>query len=118
LTKGQKTKLNKLVREFIILRDQCCLKCGKSDRLHASHIYPKGLYPKMQFDVENVKVLCHKHHLYWWHRHPIEADEWIKKTLDKGRLRRLKKKANTINKTPLDYAQLSEELKKKIDELR
>ena len=118
MTKGQKTKLNKLVREFIILRDQCCLKCGKSDRLHASHIYPRGKYPKMQFDPDNVKALCLGCHLYWWHKHPIDAREWAEKTLGRGRLGRLKKKANTINKTPLDYSQISEELKKKIDELR
>ena len=86
MTKAQKTKLNKLVREFVVLRDKVCLRCGKSDRLHASHIYPKGKFRKMQFNVDNVKALCLGCHLYWWHKHPIEAKEWAEKTLGKASL--------------------------------
>ena len=117
MTKAQKTKLNKLVREYVVLRDKVCLRCGKTDRLHASHIYPKGKYRKMQFNVENVKALCIGCHLYWWHKHPIEAKEWAEKTLGKGRLRQLKKHANTINKTPWDYEDIKHKLEKKIGEL-
>ena len=117
MTKAQKNKLNKLVREYVILRDKVCLRCGKSDRLHASHIYPKGKFRKMQFDVENVKALCVGCHLYWWHKHPIEAKEWAESTLGKARLKRLKKQANTINKNKLDFKELETELKNKIGEI-
>ena len=117
MTKAQKTKLNKLVREYVVLRDKVCLRCGKADRLHASHIYPKGKYRKMQFNVENVKALCIGCHLYWWHKHPIEAKEWAEKTLGRARLNRLKKQANTINKTPWDFKEIESELKNKIGEL-
>ena len=117
MTKAQKNKLNKLVREYVILRDKVCLRCGKSDRLHASHIYPKGKFRKMQFDVENVKALCVGCHLYWWHKHPIEAKEWAEVTLGKARLKRLKKQANTINKNKLDFKELEPELKNKIGEI-
>jgi len=117
MTKAQKTKLNKLVREYVVLRDKVCLRCGKSDRLHASHIYPKGKFRKMQFNVDNVKALCLGCHLYWWHKHPIEAKEWAEKTLGKVRLNRLKKEANTINKNKLDFKQLESELKNKIGEI-
>ena len=117
MTKAQKTKLNKLVREYVVLRDKVCLRCGKSDRLHASHIYPKGKFRKMQFNVDNVKALCLGCHLYWWHKHPIEAKEWAEKTLGKARLNRLKKQANTINKNKLDFKQLESELKNKIGEI-
>ncbi len=117
MTKAQKTKLNKLVREYVVLRDKVCLRCGKSDRLHASHIYPRGKFRKMQFNVDNVKALCLGCHLYWWHKHPIEAKEWAEKTLGKARLNRLKKEANTINKNKLDFKQLESELKSKIGEL-
>lgn len=71
----------------------------------------------MQFNVENVKALCLGCHLYWWHKHPIEAKEWAEKTLGKVRLNRLKKEANTINKNKLDFKQLESELKNKIGEL-
>ncbi|MAK51016.1 MAG: hypothetical protein CMG85_17515 [Marinobacter sp.] len=117
MTKAQKTKLNKLVREYVVLRDKVCLRCGKSDRLHASHIYPKGKFRKMQFNVDNVKALCLGCHLYWWHKHPIEAKEWAEKTLGKARLNRLKKEANSINKNKLDFKELETELKNKIGEI-
>lgn len=117
MTKAQKTKLNKLVREYVVLRDKVCLRCGKPDRLHASHIYPKGKFRKMQFNVDNVKALCLGCHLYWWHKHPIEAKEWAEKTLGKARLNKLKKQANSINKTPWNFKEIEKELKKKIGEL-
>ena len=117
MNKSQRNTLNKLVREFVILRDKRCLRCGKTNNLHASHIYPKGKYRKMQFDVNNVKALCLGCHLYWWHKSPIEAKEWAEKTLGKKRLNKLKKQANTVNKNKLDYKQLKSELETKIGEL-
>tara|TARA_Y100001937_G_scaffold103413_1_gene142576 strand:+ start:180 stop:542 length:363 start_codon:yes stop_codon:yes gene_type:complete len=114
MTKQQKTKLNKLVREYVILRDKRCLRCGKTNNLHASHIYPKGKYRKMQFDTDNVKALCLGCHLYWWHKSPIEAKEWAEKALGEERLDRLKKQANTINKNKLDFKLLKDELETKI----
>ena len=71
----------------------------------------------MQFDVENVKALCVGCHLYWWHKHPIEAKEWAVKALGRARLNKLKKQANTINKTPLDFKEIESELKNKIGKL-
>lgn len=117
MTKAQKTKLNKLVREYVVLRDKVCLRCGKPDRLHASHIYPKGKYRKMQFNTDNVKALCVGCHLYWWHKHPIEAREWAEEALGIDRLDKLKKQANTVNKTPWDFKEIEGELKNKIEEL-
>jgi|TARA_R110002110_G_scaffold1500_1_gene6561 5-methylcytosine-specific restriction endonuclease McrA len=116
MKKSEKKKLHSLVREFVMLRDKRCLKCGKSDRLHASHIYPRGKYPKMQFNLENVKALCVGCHLYWWHKHPIEAREWAEKTLGKALLSRLKKRANTINKEPWNYKDIKHEIEQKIME--
>ena len=118
MTKAQKNKLNKLGREYIILRDKVCLRCGKSGNLHASHIYPKGKYRKMQFNVENVKALCLACHLYWWHKSPIEAKDWAEKVLGKNRLNKLKKEANSINKNKLDFKKLKSELETKIGEFK
>lgn len=117
MTKAQKTKLHKLVREYVILRDKMCLRCGKDQNLHASHIYPRGKYPKMQFNTDNVKALCLGCHLYWWHKHPIEAKEWAEKVLGVDRLDKLKKQANTINKTPWSFKEIQSELKDKIGEI-
>ena len=114
MTKAQKTKLNKLVRDYVLLRDKVCLRGGKSNNLHASHIYPKGKFRKMEFDTDNVKALCLGCHLYWWHKHPIEAKDWAEKTLGKERLDRLKKKANSVNKNKLDFNLLRDELEIKI----
>ena len=116
MKKAEKKKLHLLVRQYVILRDKCCLRCGKSDRLHASHIYPRGKYPKMQFNLENVKVLCVGCHLYWWHKHPIEAREWAEKTLGEPLLNRLKKQANTINKELWNYKDIKLGIEKKIME--
>ena len=112
--KSEKKKLHSLVRQYVIQRDKCCLKCGKSDRLHASHIYPRGKYPKMQFNLENVKALCIGCHLYWWHKHPIDAREWAEKTLGKALLMRLKKQANRINKEPWNYKDIKHEIEKEL----
>ena len=118
MKKAERNKLHKLVREYVMLRDKVCLKCGKSGNLHASHIYPRGKYPKMQFKVENVKALCLGCHLYWWHKHPIDAAKWLNNTLDKARLKRLKILSNTINKELWDFKEIENKLKKKIEELK
>lgn len=117
MKKAERNKLHKLVREYVILRDKCCLRCGKTHILHASHIYPRGKYRKMQYDTDNVKVLCLGCHLYWWHKHPIEASEWLETAIDKNRLNRLKKKANTINKEPMIYADMKKDLENKIKQI-
>jgi ATP-dependent RNA circularization protein (DNA/RNA ligase family) len=70
----------------------------------------------MQFNLENVKVLCVGCHLYWWHKHPIDAREWAEKTLGKALLTRLKKQANTINKELWVYKDIKLSIEKKIME--
>jgi hypothetical protein len=72
----------------------------------------------MQFDVENVKALCLGCHIYWWHKHPLEAGKWIETAIDKDRLARLKKKANTINKEPVVYKDMKQDLENKIKEFK
>ena len=69
----------------------------------------------MQFDPNNVKTLCLGCHLYWWHKHPIEAKEWAEKTLGKARLNKLKKQANTINKTLWDYKAIKQQLEQELE---
>ena len=117
MKKIHKNKLHKLVREYVLLRDKVCLRCKKGGVLHASHIYPRGKYPRMQFLTENVKLLCTGCHLYWWHKHPIEAMEWAIKELGRKRLNKLKKISNTIKYVNYNYVDIKHELQMKIMEI-
>lgn len=76
-----KDRLWELVKEYVFLRDkdtcQRCLKnVAKWDR-HPSHVFGKGAYPRLEFEVLNVKTLCFHCHLQWWHLVPTEAYQWF-----------------------------------------
>jgi len=119
MNKTQRNKLKKLLHQLVVVRDKKCLKCGANKILHASHIYPKGTYRHMEFEPDNLKALCFRCHLYWWHKNPIEAGEWFRKTYPAW-YRRLKKKAETpigVVKPMLvyDYDKLEAKLLKKIN---
>jgi 5-methylcytosine-specific restriction endonuclease McrA len=76
----QKTilELDMLAKAIVIERDgKRCLRCGATEDLHASHIFPKGKYPKLRFNTDNLKILCFDCHIGWWHQHPEEAGDWI-----------------------------------------
>lgn len=95
IRKSLERKLDSLLKEAIILRDGYkCLRCQKEDNLQKSHIYPKGIYKNLKFDLDNLHFLCYQCHLCWWHKHPIGATKWIKDVLPKDRLARLHKKSN------------------------
>lgn len=76
-----KDKLEKLVKKIVKIRDKnTCQKCGKvveGSNCHASHVIPVSRDGRLAFDVINIKVLCLHDHLYWWHKHPIEAGAWF-----------------------------------------
>lgn len=44
----------------------------------------------MEFLSSNVKLLCLHCHLFWWHKNPIEAHEWLTAVLPADRLKKLK----------------------------
>lgn len=95
--KDARAKMNALLHELVRLRDrERCLRCGTTERLQLSHIYPKGKHRSMEFDPWNVKLLCVRCHLYWWHKHPMEAAEWIKTVRPPKELDRLKLMSQSI----------------------
>ena len=49
----------------------------------------------MEFLSENVKLLCPYHHLFWWHRNPIEAHEWLQTAIPVDRQKKLKLASQT-----------------------
>lgn len=104
LTTQQKQTLYRLLRELLVARDkEKCLRCGLTERLQMSHIYPKGKHRRMEFDPDNLKLLCVGCHLYWWHKNPIEAWEWLQMKLPQERIKKLKLRANTVDKSTFDY---------------
>ncbi len=117
MTKHQRKTLTKLASKACIARDgHKCLRCGKTTTLCGSHIYPKGRYRKMEFDLDNLKTLCYACHIHWWHKNPVEANFWLTETIDKKRLERLRLRSQVNDGTPLDYKllkiYLENELKK------
>lgn len=110
MKKYQRNKLKKLLREAMLARDgYTCQRAGEDTcggALHTSHIFPVGVYKKMEFEIENVTTLCQRHHLYWWHKHPIEASDWIHGYLPKERMDNLDKLASRKEKVILDYEEI------------
>lgn len=69
----------------------------------------------MEYDLDNVVALCFACHMTWWHKEPIEAGAWIKDYLNPERYKRLKMRAQVIDKTPLDYNLLRLYLEQEIE---
>ena len=73
---------DKLVKEIVSIRDKDeCQKCGErvyGSNRHRSHVIPVSAGNKLAFDPLNLKILCYHHHINWWHKNPLEAQEWFK----------------------------------------
>lgn len=109
--------LKRLRARACFLRDGGrCLKCGSTGGLSPSHIYPQGRYRNMAWMIDNVKTLCWPCHAFWWHKNPIEANEWIKKTLPKARLDKLKKLSQQLLPRP-DLVKVKKEYEQLIEKL-
>lgn len=118
LTKYEKSELKRLLHEVCVARDgNKCLRCGSTERLAASHIYPKGRYRKMEFDYDNVKTLCYRCHIHFFHKNPIEAHEWLEENIGKDRLDRLKLRSQYIDKKPTDYKLIKLDLEQQLKEV-
>lgn len=104
ITPGQKAILNALLHELLRLRDgDKCLRCSGRVWLQMSHIYPKGTHRRLEFDPTNLKLLCHKCHIPWWHANPKEAWDWLEATLPKDRLHKLRAAAYSTARVTMDY---------------
>ena len=77
--KTLENKLDKLCREVIRIRDnKTCQKCGKGyDKMDCSHVIPRG-NKRLRWDLKNLKQLCSRCHIWWWHDSPLEARRWFK----------------------------------------
>lgn len=99
-------KLTKLVYNCVFARDnnrcQVCNKWVKGSDRQPSHVYPKARSKYLRWDMKNIKTLCWKHHLRWWHTQPLESGKWFEGKFPE-RVKYIKERKNII---------LSEELKK------
>jgi hypothetical protein len=117
ITLSQKKILKGLLHEIVLLRDKACLKCGNPE-FQMSHIYSVGAHKRMEYDPDNVKALCVRHHLYWWHKEPIEAHEWLKTVIPKERLDRLRLLSQQSGPTGFNYKLHKLFLEKEIEKLK
>lgn len=92
--------LHALWRKVLLLRDgEVCraegmgnIKCGGG--LQAHHIYNKGTWPALRFDLENGIIACRNHHGYWIETAPAnEVGPWLFVKVGGARLDRLRLKA-------------------------
>uniref|UniRef100_A0A6M3XT22 Putative homing endonuclease n=1 Tax=viral metagenome TaxID=1070528 RepID=A0A6M3XT22_9ZZZZ len=114
-----KSQIMSLIRELIVLRDgEKCLRCGKTERLQMSHIYPRGRYGRMALDPDNIKLLCFACHLCWYHKNPIEAKDWLDSVIPKKRLQRLKLMSLDSSPNRLDRKLLKIYLESEIKRLK
>ncbi len=117
-----KSKLDKITTDIVRLRDgNTCQKCGKlvfGSNAHKSHIKSKGAYPHLQFDLENMMLLCYHDHILWWHHEPTEAGLWFKKKFPQRYKYLEKAKKNVIHRSVGDLEQLYEDYKVILKELK
>lgn len=63
-TKIKASKRWKDLRKAVFERDDyTCQDCGvKGGVLHPDHIKPKSIYPKLIFEIDNIRTLCRECH--------------------------------------------------------
>ena len=86
-----KTPLQKLhdkcwamAKKVIYLRDlgQCqhCYKRVEGTNAHTSHVLPKSTHGALRYVLLNLKLLCYRCHLSFWHKNPVESGAWFRQT--------------------------------------
>lgn len=110
-------RLDVLFSKIIRLRDKRCVRCGKDRNLQTSHIFSRS-NKSVRWDLHNAVLLDSGCHIFWWHKNPIEATEFIQRYLGKEKYAALKIKAGfVIHRSKSDFLFLEEELKEKLKEL-
>ena len=51
----------------------------------------------MQFELDNVKLLCFNCHRNFWHLNPVLANDWVRKWMGSEKYKNLKDSANIQN---------------------
>lgn len=56
----------------------------------------------MELEPDNVKLLCKGCHLFWWHKNPLEARDWLASVIPRERLAKLLAMSLDNTKRPFD----------------
>lgn len=82
-----------------------CVKCGTMNDIQMSHVYRRSQCGRLAYDLQNVKSLCGKCHLGWWHRNEAEGGVWFaEKYPDRWEyLQRKKKEYQHLGTIPIDW---------------
>lgn len=72
----------------------------------------------MEYDTRNVKLLCVGCHLYFFHKSPVEAWQWLEKEFPTDWIAYLKKRAASVDKTRYDYKEIKAKIEKEMEELK
>lgn len=116
-----KRECDALVKRIVSIRDRdICQKCGKEvygSNRQRSHVIPVSAGNKLAFDPMNIKVLCLRDHLQWWHLNPLEAMQWFKQKFPE-RFEYLMANRGIQQMKLQDWIDLKESLEKQLEELR
>lgn len=82
-------------RALVLERDgHRCRRCGATGpRLDAAHVLPKGAWPALRFELDNLLCLCswcHTDGPSAWHRRPKRAIAWATEHLGEDHIARLR----------------------------
>lgn len=77
-----KRKLLEDVKKMIRESGPCAMigvqkNCGGV--MQASHVLPEGAYKNLFVDPLNIFPACYTHHMFVWHKSPLEAEQWFRK---------------------------------------
>lgn len=108
----QQSNIGKIKKNVEDLAKKCakkrdkyiCQKCGshvEGVNAHGSHVIPVSASQYLRFDIDNIKCLCFKCHIGWWHKNPLEASDWFK-TKFPDRYKYLEENKNTTHKWTRD----------------
>lgn len=95
-----------IVRALALERDGRCVvpDCKHPmDNLQVSHIYPKGKYPLLRFDLDNVEIRCAGHHKFQKgspHGDPAGFAMWLN-GLPRKRMAHLQREAAKIGRADI-----------------
>lgn len=69
-----------------------CKRCIKDRWLQTAHLLPVGQFPSMRYETDNATPLCTGCHIFWWHKHPLEAADWAKEVFGSDKMDELRER--------------------------
>lgn len=109
-------ELDTIFSLVIRTRDGKCLKCGKETSLQCSHVITRSSRG-FRWDETNAITLCVGCHIYWWHKEPLEAEEWLRTSLPLFYEHWQLNRQRVVKISVADRTDLYEQLKKRLEEL-